>query len=153
LPIAGDANTSVFFFKNGGKWLITPLLLVLLTVETTDLVFALDSIPAIFGITIDPFVIFTSNIFAILGLRSLYFLLSGAVGKFHYLQASLGFILCFVGFKMLVSHYFEIPIVLSLEVIAGALATGIFASWLRENRNSSGSSTMKSEVPLDTKLD
>jgi tellurite resistance protein TerC len=109
-------------------------LLVLLTVETTDLVFALDSIPAIFAITTDPFVIFTSNIFAILGLRSLYFLLARAVGKFHYLQTSLAIILFFVEAKMLIAHWFKMPIGISLFVIVTVLVAGVVASLLRERR-------------------
>ncbi len=151
LPVAKDATGGSFFVKQAGKWLITPMFLVLLTVETTDLIFALDSIPAIFAITTDPFVVFTSNIFAILGLRSLYFLLAGAVGKFHYLQASLGFILCFVGVKMLISHHFEIPIMLSLGIIVSALAVGIIASIVRAKRISSNGFKGKSEVSSDTK--
>jgi tellurite resistance protein TerC len=134
LPMAADSGSGNFFVKQAGKWLITPLFLVLLTVETTDLVFALDSIPAIFAITTDPFIIFTSNIFAILGLRSLYFLLAGAVGKFHYLQASLAVILTFVGTKMLIAHFVKIPITVSLLVIVSVLAAGIVASLIRAKR-------------------
>jgi tellurite resistance protein TerC len=134
LPMATDVDNGSFLVRRAGKLLVTPLFLVLLTVETTDLVFALDSIPAIFAITTDPLVIFTSNIFAILGLRSLYFLLARAVGKFHYLQTSLAVILSFVGTKMLISHWFKIPIVVSLIIVLTVLVAGIIASLIREKR-------------------
>jgi tellurite resistance protein TerC len=134
LPMAPDADNGSFTIKQAGKTLLTPLFLVLLTVETTDLVFALDSIPAIFAITTDPLIIFTSNIFAILGLRSLYFLLAGAVSKFYYLQTSLAIILTFVGIKMLIGHYVEIPNALSLAVVILVLTAGIVASIIRARK-------------------
>lgn len=134
LPMACDAKDGSFIVRQSGKLLITPLLLVLLTVETTDLVFALDSIPAIFAITTDPFVIYTSNIFAILGLRSLYFLLAGAVGKFYYLQTSLAIILTFVGIKMLIGHWYKVPIAVSLLIILSVLILGVLASLVRAKR-------------------
>jgi tellurite resistance protein TerC len=109
-------------------WHATPLLLVLLVVETTDVAFAVDSIPAIFGVTQDPFIVFTSNVFAILGLRALYFLLAGAMQLFRYLNVGLALILCFVGTKMLISHWIEIPIALSLAVVAAILAISIGVS-------------------------
>ena len=90
-----------FVILQGGRRFATPLLLVLVVVEATDLVFAVDSIPAIFAVTLDPFIVYTSNIFAILGLRALYFLLSGVIDKFRYLKIGLGGVLCFVGIKML----------------------------------------------------
>jgi tellurite resistance protein TerC len=132
LPIATEVDDGRFYVRRAGRLLFTPLFLVLITVETTDLVFALDSIPAIFAITSDPFIIFTSNIFAILGLRSLYFLLARAVCKFHYLQASLAIILTFVGVKMLIAHFFKIPISVSLSIVVSVLIAGIIASLLRE---------------------
>ena len=101
----------------------TPLLLVLILVEFTDLIFAVDSIPAIFGVTTDPFIVFTSNIFAILGLRSLYFLLAAVVDRFYLLKYGLAVILTFVGVKMLGESFFQISIVLSLAIILGVLAT------------------------------
>ena len=106
----------------------TPLFLVLLTVEFTDLVFALDSIPAIFAVTPDPFIIYTSNVFAILGLRSLYFALAGIMDMFHYLKIGLSAILGFVGVKMLIVDYYKIPIGISLAVVGGLLALSILAS-------------------------
>jgi tellurite resistance protein TerC len=132
LPVAAECGDGRLFTKKEGKWLITPLFLVLVTVETTDLVFALDSIPAIFAVTTDAFIVFTSNIFAILGLRSLYFLLARAVDKFYYLQPALAVILVFVGAKMVVSHYFELPVAISLSVVIGVLLSGMAASWIRE---------------------
>src|SRR5680860_34030 len=113
------------------KRAVTPLLLVLLLVETTDLIFAVDSIPAVFAVTDDPFLVYTSNVFAILGLRSMYFLLSGVIDKFHYLQLGLSTVLVFIGLKMLVTYFdIHIPIALSLGVVASVLAISIGASLL-----------------------
>jgi TerC family integral membrane protein len=112
------------------RWLATPLLLVLLVVESTDVVFAVDSIPAILAVTRDPFIVFTSNVFAILGLRALYFLLAGAIELFRYLSAGLALILCFIGTKMLVSGFYDIPIGISLGVVCGILAVANGASLL-----------------------
>ncbi|HJT47560.1 MAG TPA: TerC/Alx family metal homeostasis membrane protein [Nitrososphaeraceae archaeon] len=118
--------------NNGHKFLYaTPMLVALVIVEMTDLVFALDSIPAILAITTDSFIVITSNIFAILGLRSLYFLLAGMMTKFYYLKPGLAMILLFVGSKMLVSEYFEIPLVISLMVIFGILASALVLSFIR----------------------
>jgi len=111
-----------------GKRHATPLLLVLVLVEATDLIFAVDSIPAIFGITRDPFIVFTSNIFAVMGLRSLFFLLAHVVTKFHLLKYGLAFILTFVGAKMLLESWIHIPILVSLGVVVGVLAASIAAS-------------------------
>jgi tellurite resistance protein TerC len=117
-----------FFTRENGRRRATPLLLVLATVEATDVVFAVDSIPAIFAITEDPFIVYTSNVFAILGLRSLYFLLSGSISKFQYLHIGLALVLMFVGLKMLVAQYYKIPIVVSLGVVAALIAGSIVAS-------------------------
>ncbi|HJY82327.1 MAG TPA: TerC family protein [Candidatus Binatia bacterium] len=117
-----------FFVRQSGRWYATPLLLVLVAVEVTDLVFALDSIPAIFAVTADPFIVYTSNIFAILGLRSLYFLLAGVIAQFHYLKTSLALVLAFVGVKMLLADLYKIPIGLSLAVIAALLGGAVLAS-------------------------
>jgi tellurite resistance protein TerC len=107
----------------------TPLLVVLVMVETTDLVFAVDSIPAVFAITLDPFIVFTSNVFAILGLRSMYFLLAGVIDKFHYLKLGLSVVLTFVGVKMLIVFFhIEVPIEISLGVVCGILALSVVAS-------------------------
>lgn len=130
-PVTDGYREAKFTVLEGGRRMITPLLLVLVMIELTDLVFALDSIPAIFAITQEPFIVFTSNIFAILGLRSLYFLLAGVIHKFVYLRYGLAFVLTFVGVKMLVEYFdVHIPILLSLGVIVGALATSIIASLL-----------------------
>ena len=115
----------------GARRYATPLLAVLVVVEATDVVFAVDSIPAIFAVTTDPFIVYTSNIFAILGLRALYFLLAGVIGRFHYLRLGLALVLCFVGVKMLITELYEIPIVASLAVVASLLAGSVVASLLR----------------------
>ncbi len=130
-PVTDGYRESKFTVLEAGKRMVTPLLLVLVMIELTDLVFALDSIPAIFAITQEPFIVFTSNIFAILGLRSLYFLLAGIIHRFVYLRYGLAFVLTFVGVKMLLEAvHVNIPILLSLGVIVVALATSIIASLL-----------------------
>ena len=129
-PITENYVADHFFTVQKGARMATPLLLVLLVVESTDLVFALDSIPAIFAITTEPYIAFTSNVFAILGLRSLYFLLANMMRSFHYLQLGLAVILSFVGVKMLIEDIFEIPILASLGVIVVVLAVSILASIL-----------------------
>jgi tellurite resistance protein TerC len=117
-----------------GRIVLTPLVLVLIVIETSDLIFAVDSIPAIFAVTTDPFIVYTSNVFAILGLRALYFLLAGIIDRFYYLRAALAIILTFVGVKMVISEYYKIPIVISLAVILGILALAIVASVIRARR-------------------
>ncbi|MGB9609527.1 MAG: TerC family protein, partial [Bryobacteraceae bacterium] len=119
-----------FFVTENGVRYATPLLLVLVCIEATDVVFALDSIPAIFAVTRDPFIVFTSNIFAILGLRALYFLLAGIIPKFRFLRIGLAVVLVFVGVKMVIEGWVEIPILASLFIIAAVLAVSILASWL-----------------------
>jgi tellurite resistance protein TerC len=116
------------------RWVATPLFVVLVLVESTDLIFAVDSIPAIFAITTDTFIVYTSNVFAILGLRALYFLLAGVIHKFHFLKLGLSAVLVFVGTKMLLADIVKIPILASLAVIAGILAVSVIASllWPRE---------------------
>ena len=127
-PVTSEYREGRFFVTEGGRRLATPLFLVLLTVEVTDLIFALDSIPAIFAVTTDTFIVYTSNVFAILGLRSLYFALAGCMGLFVYLKYGLAVILAFVGVKMLIVDLYKIPIALSLGVILGVLAISIVAS-------------------------
>jgi tellurite resistance protein TerC len=107
------------------------LLLALVAVEVTDLIFAIDSIPAVFAVTTDPFIVFTSNIFAILGLRSLYFLLAGVITKFAYLKVGLAFVLIFVGAKMLLADVYKVPIGISLAIIAASLAISMLVSVLK----------------------
>ncbi len=123
-----------FFIRQSGRWYATPLFFVLVAIEATDLVFAVDSIPAIFAVTSDPFIVYTSNIFAILGLRSLYFLLAGMVQQFHYLKTGLALILAFVGVKMLLIDLYKLPISLSLTVIAVLLGGSVLASVLWPQR-------------------
>jgi tellurite resistance protein TerC len=128
IPSVPEYHGSRFTIVKAGKRYATPLLMVLLLIEWTDLVFAVDSIPAIFAVTSDPFIVFTSNIFAILGLRSLFFLLAGVLGKFYLLKPSLAFVLAFVGAKMLLVDVYKIPIGVSLGVIAALIAVGILGS-------------------------
>jgi tellurite resistance protein TerC len=127
-PFTKTLEGQHFLTLENGKRVGTPLLLVLIMVEFTDLIFAVDSIPAIFAVTTDPFLVYTSNVFAILGLRSLYFLLADIIFRFHYLHYGLAIILSFVGVKMLIEKYLEIPIWLSLVVIVAVLAGSIVAS-------------------------
>jgi tellurite resistance protein TerC len=134
LPVTADYEGKRFFVRRGGALLATPLFVVLLMVESTDLVFAVDSIPAIFAVTTDPFIIYTSNVFAILGLRSLYFLLHGAVAQFHYLHFALAAVLTFVGVKMVLADVYPIPILASLLVIVTLLGLGVAASLVRNRR-------------------
>lgn len=128
LPMSHEFKGKHFFTVENGRRIATPLLLVLILVEFTDLIFAVDSIPAIFGVTTDPFLVFTSNIFAVLGLRSLYFLLAAVVNRFHLLKYGLALILTFVGLKMLTEHWIEVDIMVSLAVILGILVISIVAS-------------------------
>ena len=123
-----------FFIRKDTKLWATPLFLVLVVVETTDVIFAVDSIPAIFAITLDPFIVYTSNVFAILGLRALFFLLAGVMEMFHYLRVGLSFVLCFVGAKMLIADFYKIPIGISLGVVAGILLLSILASVFKQRR-------------------
>lgn len=127
-PVTTEFHGSHFFVTQNGVRAATPLFLALILVETSDIMFAIDSIPAIFAITQDPFLIFTSNVFAILGLRSLYFLLAGLMDKFRHLKTSLAFLLAFIGVKMILVHHYPIPSMVSLAVIGGILFVGIFAS-------------------------
>ncbi|MFH0795044.1 MAG: TerC family protein [bacterium] len=133
-PVTSDFVGKHFFVIEKGRRAMTPLFITLIVVENTDLLFAVDSIPAIFAITTDPFLVFTSNVFAILGLRSLYFALAGLMDKFRDLKSSLVFILAFVGVKMLLTHLYEIPTLFSLAVVAGILVVGIGASLLAARR-------------------
>jgi tellurite resistance protein TerC len=128
LPLHPNYEGQRFFVRQGGRLLATPLFLVLLIVESTDLVFAVDSIPAILAISTDPFIVYTSNVFAILGLRALYFLLAGIIDRFRYLRVGLAVVLVFVGFKMVVSDLYRIPIAVALGVVGGVILASIIAS-------------------------
>lgn len=135
IPMTAGYDSGKFFTRHAGKLMATPLALVLVTVEITDVVFATDSIPAIFGITQDPFIVYTSNICAILGLRSMYFLLSAVVNRFCYLGIGLGIVLSFIGLKMLLSGIYVIPIGWSLAAVAAILTGSIVLSLLFPPRN------------------
>ena len=131
VPVTENYEHDRFFVRRAGQVMVTPLLLVLLVIDTTDLIFAVDSIPAVFAVTRDPFLVYTSNIFAILGLRSLYFVLAGIMEKFYYLKLGLSVILTFVGVKMVLADVFSLPTALSLVVIAVVLTIAIVASIVR----------------------
>lgn len=126
--VTSDYHGNRFWVKEAGKWVATPLFIVLIVIETTDLIFAVDSIPAVLAITKDPFIVYSSNIFAVLGLRALYFALAGLMSLFHLLHYGLGVVLVFVGAKMLSESFIHIPIVVSLGVIVVVLATSIVLS-------------------------
>jgi tellurite resistance protein TerC len=136
-PVSADYHGAKLFGREGGRRVATPLFLVLLVIETTDLVFAVDSIPAILAISRDPFIVYTSNVFAILGLRSLYFALAGIMQMFHFIHYGLSAILVFVGVKMLISDIYPIPVGVSLALVAAILAASIVASmlWPDKTRN------------------
>ena len=131
VPVTENYEHDRFFVRRAGQVMVTPLLLVLLVIDTTDLIFAVDSIPAVFAVTRDPFLVYTSNIFAILGLRSLYFVFAGIMEKFYYLKLGLSVILTFVGVKMVLADVFSLPTALSLVVIAVVLTIAIVASIVR----------------------
>jgi tellurite resistance protein TerC len=134
MPIDLDLKGDKFFSRKNAVLFATPMLVALVIVEVTDLVFAIDSIPAVLAITADPFIVITSNIFAILGLRSLYFLLAGLMEKFYYLKPGLIALLLFIGFKMVVSEFYKIPIGISLAVIFGILGTAMILSFIKTRR-------------------
>ena len=148
-PLTDRYHGKRFFIEEAGRRLATPLLLVLVVVESTDVVFAVDSIPAVLAITRDPFIVFTSNIFAILGLRALYFLLASLMHKFHYLSYGLGLVLMFVGVKMLIHHFYVIPTAISLWVVLVLLALSIGISLLR----SRGVEPEAADRPSETSID
>lgn len=129
-PVTTHYHGQRFTIREKGRLMATPMLVVLVLIESTDLVFALDSIPAIFGVTTDRFIVYTSNIFAILGLRSLYFLLANVIEKFHYLKYGLAAVLGFIGVKMVIKEWFDIPTLISLVVVAVLLASSVIASLL-----------------------
>jgi tellurite resistance protein TerC len=134
MPVTDVYHGQKFFVREQvegrTRGVATPLFVVLVLVETRDLIFAVDSIPAIFAITLDPFIVYTSNIFAMLGLRALYFLVAGVIHKFHYLKLGLSMVLVFVGAKMLASDVYKVPVGLSLGVIATLLGGAVAASLL-----------------------
>jgi tellurite resistance protein TerC len=134
LPITNDYEQNRLIVRQAGRWLATPLLPVLFMVESTDLIFAVDSIPAVLAVSQDPFIVYTSNVFAILGLRSLYFVFANIIDKFYYLTLGLSVVLAFVGVKMLLVDIYHISTVWSLGVIAAILTIAVIASMLRARR-------------------
>jgi tellurite resistance protein TerC len=138
LPVSAQFEGAAFFARRTGSLVATPLFLVLALVEATDVLFAVDSVPAIFAVTQDPFIIYTSNVCAILGLRAMYFLLAGAITRFRYLRAGLSVILIFVGLKMLVARFYKFPTWLSLVVISGIVVVIIVASRVAEKKERDG---------------
>jgi tellurite resistance protein TerC len=134
VPVATDYAGTKFFLRRDGRLLATPLFVVLLVIETSDIVFAVDSIPAVLGITRDTFVVYTSNVFAIMGLRALYFVLAGAMELFHHLRFGLSAVLVFIGAKMLLGYWCEIPVGVALAVVAGLLVLSLISSliWPRK---------------------
>lgn len=139
LPVVNNHHGHSFFVKSEGKYHVTPLFIALIVIETSDVIFALDSIPAILAITYDPFIVFSSNVMAILGLRSLFFALSGVMGMFHYLHYGLAAILVFLGVKMLGEEFYDFPITWALGVIALILGTSIVASLAMPKKEASKS--------------
>ncbi len=133
LRITESFHGEHFFVRKNHLLYLTPLFLVLLLVEISDLIFALDSIPAIFAVTRDPFIVFTSNIFAIMGLRSIYFILAVTAHKFDYLKYGIALVLMFVGVKILIEHWLIIPNLLSLAVVGSILATSVIFSWVKKH--------------------
>jgi tellurite resistance protein TerC len=130
MPVTEDYEGDRFFVRRGSRLFATPLFIIVLVVETTDVIFAVDSIPAILAITLDPFIVYTSNVFAILGLRALFFALAGIIRLFHYLPYGLSFILVFVGIKMLLVDIYKIPISMALGTVAAVLVISIVTSIL-----------------------
>ncbi len=151
LPITPNYHGQKFFVRLDGKFMATPLMLVLLVVESTDIVFAIDSIPAIFAITRDPFIVFTSNVCAILGLRALYFLLEGMIRLFRYLDEGLAVILVFIGIKMLVSEFYKIPTWVALSFVAAVLAVTIALSLMAERREQIRAGKLEVQVNTNPK--
>jgi tellurite resistance protein TerC len=148
VPTADEYHGQKFLVRQAGRWVATPLLAVLVLVEVTDIVFAVDSIPAIFAVTQQPFLVFTSNAFAILGLRAMYFLLADLMHRFIYLKLGLALVLVWVGVKMLLLDLYKIPTGVSLAVVAVVLMVAVTASWIR-TRATSVDATATSAGPAD----
>ena len=149
VPAVAEYDGQRFVTLRNGRRYATPLLMVLLLIETTDIVFAIDSIPAVFAVTSDPFIVYSSNVFAILGLRAMYFVLAGFIDRLRYIKHGLAAILAFVGVKMLVSGVVKIPIGISLAVIAGILAVAVGASLLADARSRAAQPPSVPPVPRE----
>jgi tellurite resistance protein TerC len=134
MPVVEAYHAERFFVRQGGRWAATPLIPVLILIETTDVIFAVDSVPAILAISTDPFIVYTSNMFAILGLRSLFFLLAGVMGLFRFLKVGLSIVLVFVGSKMVLVEFYKIPVGVSLAVVGTVLAASVLVSLLIPER-------------------
>jgi tellurite resistance protein TerC len=130
IPVTPVAHGQQFVLREHGKLVATPMLVALILIETTDLIFAIDSIPAVLAITRDPYIVYTSNIFALLGMRALYFVLADVVQRFHYLRPGLAAIICFVACKMLLTGIVDISVAVSLIVIVGIVLVAVTASWM-----------------------
>jgi tellurite resistance protein TerC len=137
MPVTDDYEGDKFFIKRAGRTIATPLFVVLLVIETTDVIFATDSVPAVLGITLDPFIVFSSNVCAILGLRALYFALAGIMKMFRYLSYGLVVVLFFIGVKMLVGGVYDMPVGVALGVVATVLLTSVLASIVKSRRENS----------------
>ena len=146
MPVTENFEKDKFFIRRAGKLMATPLFLILLIVESTDLVFAVDSIPAIFAVTRDPFIVYTSNVFAILGLRALYFLLANVMDKFQYLKLGLSAVLTFIGVKMVIVDLYHIPVGVSLGVVASILTISILASLWKARTSTAELSTAAGRI-------
>jgi TerC family integral membrane protein len=146
IPTTQDDHGSRLFAREGGLWKATPFFLILLMVELTDIVFAVDSILAIFAITTDPFIVFTSNIFAVMGMRSLFFLLAGMAKRFVYLQPGLALVLVFVGAKMALMEWVKLPVIVSLSVVSVLLGGSIIASLVKTRRRKGPPTPLPDEV-------
>jgi tellurite resistance protein TerC len=150
LPVRNELDGQRFLVRDAGKWVATPLLAALVVVEVTDVIFAVDSVPAILAVSREPFIVFASNAFAILGLRALYFVLGGARERFHYLSHALGAILVFVGIKMTVSHWWHMPTAASLVVIVLILAAAIVFSIRKTKRmEAAAAAAAKAQAPAE----
>ncbi len=147
MPVTPEYHEEHFFVKLEGKWAATPLFLALLVIETADLLFAFDSIPAVFAVTRDPFLVFTSNVFAILGLRALYFALAGLIREFRFLAVALTLVLAFVGLKMLLADLIHLHVLVSLGVILAIVASGVIASLVWPEREEDESPETTAEQP------
>src|ERR1700747_1294746 len=149
LRVSHEYHGERFFVRNAGRWFATPLFLVLLVVEITDVTLAVDSIPAVFRITEDPFIVYTSNVLAILGLRALYFLLAGVIDRLRFLDEGLAIVLVFIGGKMISERWLHIPVTISLVVVGGVLLIALLASALippKKNRSNHSSSNISSST-------
>jgi tellurite resistance protein TerC len=148
MPFTNDYQEDRFFIKREGRWLATPLIIVLVAIETTDIVFAVDSIPAVLSITLEPFIVYTSNIFAILGLRAIFFALAAVIQRWRYLSYGLSVLLAFLGCKMLFSWLFKVPTAISLGAVVGILAVSAIASAWKARRERDRAGKQQKTTPL-----